>query len=119
MTSMPVSSKSDTLRVASAAHRERHTAAIRAPKPAIGFPSRSRPRAMTAQCGPCHFVAPGPVKVDSAQSGEPVEKRREQPGGIPGLTHGLRDNRAHLRFHRPAMTSGTKLKPPADDGTCW
>jgi hypothetical protein len=46
--SMPVPSKSDTLRVASAAPWERQTAAISASKPAIGFPARSRLLAMTA-----------------------------------------------------------------------
>ena len=45
---MPVPSKSDTLRVASAAPRDRQTAAISASKPAIGFPVRSRLPAMTA-----------------------------------------------------------------------
>lgn len=48
MTSMPVPSKSDTLRVASAAPRERQMAAISASKPAIGFPARSRVLAMMA-----------------------------------------------------------------------
>jgi hypothetical protein len=48
MISMPVPSKSDTLRVASAAPWDRQTAAISASKPAIGFPARSRLLAMTA-----------------------------------------------------------------------
>ena len=48
MISMPVPSKSDTLRVASVAPWDRQTAAISASKPAIGFPVRSRLLAMTA-----------------------------------------------------------------------
>jgi hypothetical protein len=48
MISMPVLSKSDTLRVASVAPWDRQTAAISALKPAIGLPARSRLLSMTA-----------------------------------------------------------------------
>ena len=48
MISTPVPSKSGRLRVASTAPRERQTAAIRASKPAIGFPARSRALAIIA-----------------------------------------------------------------------
>ena len=48
MISMPALSKSDTLRGASAAPRDRQMAAISASNPAIGFPARSRLLAMTA-----------------------------------------------------------------------
>ena len=48
MISMPVPSKSDTLRGASAAPWERQTAAISASKLVMGFPARSRLLAMTA-----------------------------------------------------------------------
>ena len=48
MISTPVPSKSSRLRAASTAPRERQTAAIRASKPAIGFPARSRALAMIA-----------------------------------------------------------------------
>ena len=48
MTSMPVPSKSDPFRVASAAPWARQTAVISASKPPTGFPARSRLLAMTA-----------------------------------------------------------------------
>jgi hypothetical protein len=48
MTSMPMLSKSGTLRVASTAPWARQTAAISASKPEIGFPARSRRLAMAA-----------------------------------------------------------------------
>ena len=50
ITSMPVPSKSDRLRVASVAWRDRQTAAMRASNPGIGFPARSRVLAMVAYC---------------------------------------------------------------------
>jgi hypothetical protein len=50
MISTPVPSKSGRLRVASAAPRERQTAAMSASKPASGFPARSRALAMIAYC---------------------------------------------------------------------
>ena len=62
--------------------------------------------------GTRRFLAPGQVQVDSAERAEPVEERREQPGGVRGLANGFRENRAYLCLHRPAVTSRAHLKAP-------
>ena len=61
--------------------------------------------------GTRRFLAPGQVQVDSAERAEPVEERREQPGGVRGLANGFRENRAYLDLgpdEIKAITSATR-----------
>src|SRR5580692_11529597 len=76
------------------------------------MPYRTSASVMVVVRSSRRFVASGQVQVDSAERAEPVEERREQSGRVRGLANGLLENRAHLRLHRPAVTSRADLKAP-------